>query len=186
MAGDRGRTGHHGRHLPGYILVLAAIPTICQFLKLAVFGYSVPFLGTMHIGIGFALSIAIRALSWARSSAHLSSRSSSMRWRRPSAARRTASRRSRWWPIRTPPPGSPGSPCCWAFLGFLIMLVGVVYGIYLLYLGLPVTMKCPPEKAGAYTAVTMICAIISVFWCSTSSARCWDCAIADGHVRHGA
>jgi hypothetical protein len=42
----------------------------------------------------------------------------------------------------------------------LIMLVGLIYAIYLLYLGLPPTMKCPPEKAGAYTAVTLLCAII--------------------------
>ncbi len=44
----------------GYILLLAALPALCQFLKLAVFGYSVPFLGTMHVGTGFALEMALR------------------------------------------------------------------------------------------------------------------------------
>jgi hypothetical protein len=42
----------------------------------------------------------------------------------------------------------------------LILFVGLIYGIYLLYLGLPPTMKCPPQKAGAYTAVTILCAIL--------------------------
>ena len=45
-------------------------------------------------------------------------------------------------------------------LAGLIMLAAAIYGIYLLYLGLPNTMKCPPEKAGGYTAVSIICAIV--------------------------
>lgn len=45
-------------------------------------------------------------------------------------------------------------------LGALIALAGGIYSIYLLYLGLPQTMKCPPEKAGGYTAVSIICAIV--------------------------
>lgn len=46
------------------------------------------------------------------------------------------------------------------WLGWLIALAGAVYAIYLLYLGLPYTMKCPPEKAGGYTAVSIIIAIV--------------------------
>lgn len=48
-------------------------------------------------------------------------------------------------------------------LGGLIALAGLVYGIYLLYLGLPQTMQCPPEKAVGYTAVTVVIAIV-VAW----------------------
>jgi hypothetical protein len=46
------------------------------------------------------------------------------------------------------------------WLGVLILLAGGIYSIYLLYLGLPHTMKCPPEKAGGYTAVSVIIAIV--------------------------
>jgi hypothetical protein len=46
------------------------------------------------------------------------------------------------------------------WLGWLIAIAGAVYAIYLLYLGLPHTMKCPPEKAGGYTAVSVILAIV--------------------------
>ena len=46
------------------------------------------------------------------------------------------------------------------WLGWLIGSLGAVYAIYLLYLGLPYTMKCPPEKAGGYTAVSIIIAIV--------------------------
>jgi hypothetical protein len=45
------------------------------------------------------------------------------------------------------------------WLGWLIALAGVIYGIYLLYLGLPHTMRCPAEKAGGYTALVVIIAI---------------------------
>lgn len=48
-------------------------------------------------------------------------------------------------------------------LGMLIGLAGAIYGIYLLYLGLPSTMKCPQEKAGGYAAVAIICAIV-LWW----------------------
>lgn len=46
------------------------------------------------------------------------------------------------------------------WLGGLIAIAGAVYAIYLLYLGLPHTMKCPPEKAAGYTAVSIIIAIV--------------------------
>ena len=39
-------------------------------------------------------------------------------------------------------------------------LVAALYGLYLLYLGLPVLMKAPREKAIAYTAVVVICTIV--------------------------
>jgi hypothetical protein len=45
-------------------------------------------------------------------------------------------------------------------IGMLIALAGAIYGIYLLYLGLPHTMKSPPEKAAGYTAVSIIAAIV--------------------------
>ena len=46
------------------------------------------------------------------------------------------------------------------WLGWLIVLAGGIYSIYLLYLGLPHTMKCPPEKAAGYTVVTAVIAVV--------------------------
>lgn len=45
-------------------------------------------------------------------------------------------------------------------LGLLIGIAGGIYSIYLLYLGLPHTMKSRPDKAAGYTAVTIIIAIV--------------------------
>lgn len=143
----------------GYILLLAALPALCQFLKLAVFGYSVPFLGTMHVGTAFALEAAIRIYLSSLISCYVvalivnalaptfGGQKDSVQALKVVAYSYTAS-----W--------IAGIAVLLPALGFLIMLVGLIYGIYLLYLGLPPTMKCPPEKAGAYTAVTLICAIL--------------------------
>ncbi|HYT96552.1 MAG TPA: YIP1 family protein [Casimicrobiaceae bacterium] len=39
-------------------------------------------------------------------------------------------------------------------------LIAALYGLYLLYLGLPVLMRNPPEKSLAYTVVVVLCAIV--------------------------
>lgn len=44
-------------------------------------------------------------------------------------------------------------------LGPIVMLVAL-YGLYLLYLGLPILMKAPQEKAVGYTAVVVVVAIV--------------------------
>jgi len=41
----------------------------------------------------------------------------------------------------------------------LLALLAAFYGLYLLYLGLPRLMKCPKDRAVAYTAVVVVCAI---------------------------
>ncbi|WP_457329289.1 Yip1 family protein [Rhizobacter sp. P5_C2] len=43
---------------------------------------------------------------------------------------------------------------------WILGIIASLYGIYLIYLGLPVLMKCPQDKAGAYTAVVIVCAIV--------------------------
>jgi hypothetical protein len=42
----------------------------------------------------------------------------------------------------------------------LLGLVAALYSVYLIYTGLPVLMRCPPEKAVAYTAVLVVSGIV--------------------------
>jgi hypothetical protein len=44
--------------------------------------------------------------------------------------------------------------------GTLLQLIACIYGIYLLYLGLPLLMKSPSEKATGYTVTVVICTIL--------------------------
>jgi hypothetical protein len=45
-------------------------------------------------------------------------------------------------------------------LGGLIALLGGLYSLYLMYLGLPKLMKSPPEKTVAYFVVSLVVAIV--------------------------
>jgi hypothetical protein len=45
-------------------------------------------------------------------------------------------------------------------IGTLISIVGLLYGLYLLYLALPVLMKSPVDKAPGYTVVVIIACFI--------------------------
>ncbi len=42
----------------------------------------------------------------------------------------------------------------------ILGIIAAFYGLYLLYLGLPVLMRCPRDKSLGYTIVTVICAIV--------------------------
>jgi hypothetical protein len=42
----------------------------------------------------------------------------------------------------------------------LLIIFAALYGLYLLYLGLPVLMKCPQDKAAGYTVIVVVCAIV--------------------------
>jgi len=54
--------------------------------------------------------------------------------------------------------------------GFAILgVVASLYTIYLIYTGLPVLMQCPVDKAGAYTAVVIVCGIVAVVVLSSIS-----------------
>lgn len=45
------------------------------------------------------------------------------------------------------------------FIGFLTIL-GVLYGLYIMYLGLPIVMKTPKEKVLGYLIVTVVATIV--------------------------
>jgi hypothetical protein len=49
------------------------------------------------------------------------------------------------------------------FVGILIGIAGAAYSVYLLYLGLPFTMKTPADKAVGYTAVICVVAL-GLYW----------------------
>lgn len=43
----------------------------------------------------------------------------------------------------------------------ILGLIAGLYSIYLIYIGIPVLMKTPPEKALGYTAVLIVCAVVA-------------------------
>jgi hypothetical protein len=143
--------------LKGYVAPLAAIPAICGFIGGSLIGYS--FLGASFrvpivAGIGgaifgyvmsfvsvFILSFIINALAPTFSAEKSDSQ----------AMKLTVYSMTASWlgGVFTMIPG----------LRMLGVLCGL-YGIFLLYLGVPKLMKCPEDKAIGYTAVILIAAIV--------------------------
>lgn len=148
-----------------YLLLLAAVPAVFTFIDSTVFGYSVPFMGTMRLGVGSALTTALFSYVFSLIGMYVFSlivnalaptfggTKDSVSAMKVVAYSATASFIGG---IATIVPG----------FGGLIAFAAAIYGIYLLYLGLPPTMKCPPEKAVAYTAVSIIAALIigAILW----------------------
>ena len=142
----------------GYIAILAALPAIAGFIKGSLIGFSMFGISVrtpIAAGIGsmlltyllslivvYVMALVINALA-----PTFDGQKDSVQALKTIAYAWTAS----WL---------AGVAMIVPWLGWIIALAGSVYAIYLLYLGLPHTMKCPPEKAGAYTAVSVIIAIV--------------------------
>jgi hypothetical protein len=146
----------------GYIIPLAAIPAIFGFLKMSVIGTTVVFAGTYRVGIGAGLTsmvlgyvlslvmVYVMGLIIDALAPTFGAQKNNIQALKTMAYAYTAS-----W-VAGVAQILPG-------IGMLVVIVGGIYSIYLLYLGLPHTMKCPPEKAGGYTAVAIVIAIVLGF-----------------------
>jgi hypothetical protein len=142
----------------GYIAIVAAFPIIAGFLKGSLIGTS--FLGitvrtpigmgivgmvlhyVLTLGLAYVMALIINALA-----PTFGGQKDMVQALKTVAYSWTAS-----W--------IAGIAVIVPWLGMLVAIAGAVYAIYLLYLGLPHTMKCPVEKAGGYTAVSVIIAFV--------------------------
>lgn len=143
----------------GYILVMAAIPALIRFLSSTLIGVSVPLLGSYRVGMTAGLSTAVliyvltlveifvMALIVEALAPTFSGEKNRVQALKTVAYAFTAS-----W-VASIVGIIPG-------LGLISALAGLIYGIYLLNMGLPYTMKCPPDKSMGYTAVTIVVAIV--------------------------
>jgi Yip1 domain len=141
-----------------YIVILAAIGPIAMFLSLSVIGVGT-FLGSMRFGIGAGLTqlvlfyglgllgVFLFALVINGFAATFGAQKDSVQALKTAAYAMTAS-----W--------IAGIGYLLPWLGTLIGIAGAIYSVYLLYLGLPHTMKVPADKAGGYTAVCVIVALV--------------------------
>jgi hypothetical protein len=142
-----------------YIVVLAAIPAVFSFLQMSVIGTNLWLTGPMRLGIGVGLSSAILTYMLTLVMVYV------MALIIDALAPTFSAQKDRVQALKTVGYAYTAS---WIAgvgyllpgLGFLLTLIGGIYSIYLLYLALPHTMKCPQDKAVGYTAVSIIVAII--------------------------
>jgi hypothetical protein len=136
-----------------YVLILAALPVVASFLGMTLL---TRFLG---VGMGFALTSAIVGYALALGSLYLLSLIADAL--APSfggqkdpvqAFKLVAYAYTASWVA--------GIAAILPLISLLIALVALGYGIYLLYLGAPHTVKTPQDKTAGYIAVLIIIAIV--------------------------
>ncbi len=145
-----------------YIFIVAALTPIATFIGTVLFGIHIPFLGTIHVGFGVALTQLI--LGYAVSLGMTFVMALIINALAPSfggvanqvqALKAAAYAYTAVWVAGVfyilPGVGA---------LIFLLVLAAAIYTIYLLYLGLHHTMQSPQDKTGGYTAVVVIVGIV--------------------------
>jgi len=140
-----------------YIMILAAIPAVAGFIGMSLFGVSglgvtvrVPLMtGLVHMVLGYGLALAmvyVVAMIADALAPSFGGQKNLMNAMKLVAYSSTAAMVG-------------GIFSLIPVLGVL-SLVTAIYSLYLLYLGVPALMKVPQEKALAYTAVLVVCAIV--------------------------
>jgi hypothetical protein len=142
----------------GYVCILAAIPAVAGLVGSLVFGHGVPGLATVRpspVGtiIGAVVGYGLSLLSVFLLSLIIDALAPSFEGQknRLQAFKVAAYSGTAGWVA--------GILALFPPLTIIGGLLGL-YGLYLLYTGLPRVMKAPKEKAIGYTVVTVICAIV--------------------------
>ena len=141
-----------------YILILAAIPAVASFIGLTMIGvgafgvsYRVPILtGLVQMCVGYVLSLVmvfVLALIVNTLAPTFGGTKNQVQALKLVAYGCTA--------------GFIGGIFSLIPMLGILGLVAACYSIYLIYTGIAVLMHCPPEKAGVYTTVVIVCAIIA-------------------------
>jgi len=148
-----------GEIFKDYVVWLAAITAVAGFIGSTIVGYSVPFLGTYRMGFGAGLAGAVTTFVLSLAGVLLLACVTDVLAPRfggeksfTQAVKAVAYAYTATW-IAGVGLVVPG-------LRWVIVLAGGAYSIYLFYLGLPYTMKCPPERARRYAVITIVAAVV--------------------------
>lgn len=153
-----GESASVGSLYSGYVCILAAIPAIAGFIGLTLIGaggfgisYHLPIVaGIVRMVVSYALSLVmvfVLALIVDALAPTFGGTKSQIQALKLVAYASTA--------------GFVGGIFSLIPVLSILGLLCALYSIYLIYTGISVLMRCPPEKAGAYTAVVIVCAIVA-------------------------
>ena len=134
-----------------WILILAAIPAVCSFVRQSVFGYGSIVWGLEYMVTHYLLSM-VGVFLLALLVDALATNFGGVKNQVAALKLVAYSLTSAWVAsvlLIVP-----------SFLLSLVVLLAVAYGLYLFWLGVPVLMKCPQEKATVYTIVVVVVAIV--------------------------
>lgn len=142
----------------GYVAPLAAIAPIASFIGGVFIGRTLPFIGTYHVPLTTGLTLAV--VTYLLSLVGIFVLSLIISALAPSFGGQKSSTQALKVAVYSYTPAwVAGVLTVFTSLGVLA-IVASFYGLYVLYLGLPVLMKNPKEKSLGYTIVIVICAIV--------------------------
>ncbi|MEO7133693.1 MAG: Yip1 family protein [Vicinamibacterales bacterium] len=158
-----------GTVVTGYVMPLAAIGAIAGFIGGSLVGMSLPLLGTYRVPLVAGLTGAIFTFVFAIAGVFILA--FIINALAPTfGAQKDSNRAFKVAAYSYTPAWIAGALQILPALAIL-GIVAALYGLYLLYLGLPALMKCPPEKAAGYTAVVVVCAIVLSIVVTSIGAR---------------
>lgn len=148
-----------GSLLSGYVVPLVVVGAVSNFIGNSIVGRSVPFGGTtLRISMGTGLAMAVLSVVLAVLSVVVCAYI--INGLAPAFAAQKNSLQAMKLATYAPTPAwVAGIVQIVPALG-LFVLLGALYALYLLYLGLPRLMKCPQDKAIGYTVVVVLCVIV--------------------------
>ena len=141
----------------GYIIPLAAIGPVAQAIGSSVFGYTVPFIGSYRTPPGAAITGALVSYALTLLGVYV------LALIIDALAPSFNGTRNQIQALKVAAYSSTASWLAGIFAlipGLRFLMILGVYSLYLLYLGLPVVMKAPKEKALGYTALVILAAIV--------------------------
>jgi hypothetical protein len=141
----------------GYIMPLAAIGPVAQLIGYSAFGIPVPVMGTYRVPIGSAITHAFVTYVLSLVATYV------LALIIDALAPAFNGQRSRIQALKLAAYSSTASWIAGIFLllpGLRLLVILGLYSLYLLYLGLPVLMKSPGEKAVTYTVVIVLAALV--------------------------
>jgi energy-converting hydrogenase Eha subunit A len=142
----------------GYAVPLAAFAAVVSLLRMSVIGISMPFGGTVRTPLASASVYA--AMTFVAGLVGLLLIALVINTLAPTFSGQRNLRQALKTAAYACTPAWIGTALAFLPLASLLQLLAALYGIYVLYLGLPVLMRSRPERAGSYTAAVVVCTIV--------------------------
>jgi hypothetical protein len=146
-----------GRLYASYVAPLAAFAAVMSFIRMSIIGVSLPS-GTIRTPLASGLVSAVVTFVLGLLGLFLVGLVINML--SSTFAGRNNPRQALQTAAYALTPAWLGTALTFLPLGPLFQLAAGVYGIYVLYLGLPVMMRTPRDRVGGYTVAVVVCTIL--------------------------
>jgi hypothetical protein len=147
-----------GQLYTGYVMPMAAFAAVMSFIRMSVIGVNLPFGGTIRTPFVSGLFSSVLTFVMGLIGLYLVGLIINML--APTFGGQRDQRQALKTAAYALTPAWLGTALTFLPLGSLLQLCAGIYGIYVLYLGLPVMMKAKQPSSGGYTASVVVCSIL--------------------------